>query len=261
MGTNEFTTFSSQRQGHHNRLQLQRACFPKSAIWEYGWIPKTRDRSGNAMSRIVVMGGSSGVGLQTVKALLKEGHEVVAFSRSAKKLQLNDPKLAKISGDATRESDVRTVIEGADAVVQALGVPMNLKLITGPINLFSSATETLISIMESTGVRRLIAVTGFGAGDSEAAINCFQKIPFSIVFGQAYRDKSVQEESIKKSDLDWTIVRPGVLTNGTLRQGYRVRQHRKEWRNGIISRAAVGDYISRIVNDPDTHGTDPVLAN
>ena len=213
------------------------------------------------MSRIVVMGGSSGIGLQTVKALLKEGHEVVAFSRSANKLQLNDPKLSKISGDATSESDVRTAIEGAYAVVQAIGVPMNLKLITGPINLFSSSTETLISIMESTGVRRLIAVTGFGAGDSEAAINCFQKIPFNILFGQAYRDKSMQEESIKKSDLDWTIVRPGVLTNGTLRQGYRVRQHRKEWRNGIISRAAVGDYISRIVNDPDTHGTDPVLAN
>lgn len=213
------------------------------------------------MSRIVVMGGSGGIGLETVKALLKEGHEVVAFSRRAKKLHLKDLKLLKISGDATSEDDVRAAIEGADAVVQALGVPMNLKLITGPIHLFSSATQTLVPIMESMGVRRLIAVTGFGAGDSEAAINCFQKIPFNIIFGQAYRDKSIQEENIKTSGLDWTIVRPGVLTNGALRQGYRVRLRRKEWRNGTIPRAAVADYISRILNDPDTYRTDPVLAN
>jgi putative NADH-flavin reductase len=213
------------------------------------------------MSRIVVMGGSRGIGLETVKALLRDGHEVVAFSRGAEKLKLNDPALLKISGDATNESDVQMAIVGADIVVQALGVPVNLQLITGPIDLFSSATQTLISVMESTGVRRLIAITGFGAGDSEGAVNCFQKIPFNIIFGHAYRDKSIQEKNIKKSGLDWTILRPGILTNGPLKPGYRVRQHRKEWRNGIIPRAAVADYISRILNDSGTHGTDPVLAN
>ena len=213
------------------------------------------------MSRIVVMGGSRGIGLETVKALLKEDHEVVAFSRGAERLQLKHPRLLKVSGDATSERDVQMAIVGADIVVQALGVPINLQLITGPINLFSSATQTLISVMESTGVRRLIAITGFGAGDSEGAVNCFQKIPFNIVFGHAYRDKSIQEKDIKESDLDWTILRPGILTNGPLKPGYRVRQHRKEWRNGIISRAAVADYISRILNDPSTYGTDPVLAN
>jgi putative NADH-flavin reductase len=162
------------------------------------------------MSRVVVMGGSRGIGLETVKALLKDDHEVVLFSRGAKSLQLNDTKLVKVSGDATSKDDVQAEIEGADAVVQALGVPMNIKLITGPINLFSSATQNLISAMEIKGVRRLIAVTGFGAGDSEAAISCYQKIPFKIVFGQAYHDKSLQEKSIKESGLDWTIVRPGI---------------------------------------------------
>ena len=54
-------------------------------------------------------------------------------------------------------------------------------------------------------INRLIAVTGF-AGDSMAAISCFQKVPFNIVFGQ-YRDKSAQEALIKDPTLDWTIVR------------------------------------------------------
>ena len=115
--------------------------------------------------------------------------------------------------------------------------------------------------MESLGVRRLIAVTGFGAGGSRSTINCLQRIPFNIIFGQAYRDKSIQEENIKESSLDWTIVRPGSLTNGHLKLGYCVRQHRKRWRNGTIPRVAVADYISRILNDSKTYGTDPVLTN
>ena len=61
-------------------------------------------------------------------------------------------------------------------------------------------------------MKRLICVTGFGAGDSRASISCLQRLPFQMVFGRAYADKSVQERLIKDSSLDWTIVRPGVLT-------------------------------------------------
>ena len=213
------------------------------------------------MSRIVVIGGSRGIGLETVKALLKGGHEVIAFSRSANKLKFNDPALLKITGDATNESDVLTAIEKADIVVQTLGVPLNLNLITGPINLFSVSTKILIPIMERKGIRRLIAVTGFGAGVSESAINCFQKVPFNIIFGHAYSDKSIQEEHIKKSGLDWTIVRPGILINGPIKPGYKVRYNQEEWRNGIVSRAAVADYILRVLVDRNTYGTEPVLTN
>ena len=68
--------------------------------------------------------------------------------------------------------------------------------------------------MRPQGVKRLISVTGFGAGDSRASINCHQLLPFRFFFGRAYDDKDVQERLIKDSALDWTIVRPGLLTNG-----------------------------------------------
>ena len=132
------------------------------------------------------MGGSSGIGLEPVKALLDRGHDVIAFSRGAKNLRLDHPKLVRTSGDATNTDEVRNAINDADAVIQALGVPVSLKLITGPIDLFSLATKTLIPIMEEMEVKRLIAVTGFGAGNSNEAINCVQRIPFNIIFGHAY---------------------------------------------------------------------------
>ncbi len=213
------------------------------------------------MSRVVVMGGSRGIGLETVKALLERGHHVIAFSRGANSLQLDHPKLTRVSGDAKNADDTRAALKDADVVVQALGVPVSLKLFTGPIDLFSSATRTLVPVMEDMNINRLIAVTGFGAGDSKDAISCVQKVPFNIFFGQAYRDKSAQEALIKNSTLDWTIVRPGVLTNQRLKRPYRVRTQPLEWRNGIISRAAVADYIASAIDDPATIGAQPVLAN
>ena len=128
------------------------------------------------MSRALVMGGSSGIGLETVKALLDRGHDVIAFSRGAKNLRLDHPKLVRISGDATNTAEVRNAVNDADAVIQALGVPVSLKLLTGPIDLFSSATKTLIPIMEEMDIKRLIAVTGFGAGNSNEAIKSISDI-------------------------------------------------------------------------------------
>ena len=213
------------------------------------------------MSRILVMGASRGIGLETVKSLLDAEHEVVAFSRSAETLNLDSPALQKISGDALNHDDVQIATEKVDVVIQTLGVPLNLNLITGPIDLFSTATQTLIPIMQSKGIQRLIAVTGFGAGDSENAIHCLQKIPFDLVFGRAYSDKSIQEKIIKRSGLNWTIIRPGVLTNSSLISGYRIHQNRNNWRNGIVSRAAVADYIRQILDDPASFKTEPVITS
>ena len=213
------------------------------------------------MSKIVVMGGSHGIGLETVKTLLQQDHHVTLFSRGATKVKLSNPNLRLIAGDALNKVDVNAVIEANDTVVQTLGVPFNFRLITGPINLFSSATQILITAMENTNTRRLIAVTGFGAGDSYQAINCLQKLPFEILFGNAYRDKSIQETLIKNSNLDWTLVRPCVLTDQRLKGSYRVRLNPSDWRNGIVPRAAVADFIASAINDPEMIGAEPVLSN
>tara|TARA_B100001093_G_C26802077_1_gene1003874 strand:- start:1251 stop:1892 length:642 start_codon:yes stop_codon:yes gene_type:complete len=213
------------------------------------------------MSKIVVMGGSRGIGIETVKVLLERGHQVTAFSRSASDFGDGNPNFKHVCGDACNPADVCAVVESNEVVIQTLGVPLNLKLITGPIDLFSKSTRILIDAMEHAKVRRLISVTGFGAGSSFQSINCFQKIPFQICFGVAYRDKSIQETLIKNSSLDWTIVRPGVLTNQKLSKPYTIRLHPTEWRNGVISRSAVADFIASAVDDPKMFGAEPVLAN
>ncbi|MEM7000658.1 MAG: NAD(P)H-binding protein [Pseudomonadota bacterium] len=213
------------------------------------------------MQKILVMGGSSGIGLATVNAALNAGFSVRMFSRHADTSPLTHPRLERVAGDALSSAAVTDALEGVDAVVQSLGVPFNLRLFTGPIELFSTATETLLPAMQQQGATRLLAVTGFGAGTSQAAIHPLQRAGFNLVFGRAYADKSRQEEMIVNSALDWTIVRPGVLTNGSARSSYQALLTPDTWRNGIISRASVADFIVSSLQDPQWRHKSPVLIN
>lgn len=213
------------------------------------------------MTSLLVIGGSKGIGLETVKRALDEGCSVKAMARSAHELQLEHERLEKFSGDALERRDLVTALDGVDTVVTALGLPLNRQTITKPVNLFSASTEALLDVMKEGAARRLIAVTGFGAGDCGAQLSRLERIPFRLVFGRIYDDKSRQEDLIKSSGLDWTIARPGILTRGSRRGTYRVLLEPSSWRNGVISRADVADYIVSAIDDPATIGTSPVLVN
>ncbi|MEL7491973.1 MAG: SDR family oxidoreductase [Pseudomonadota bacterium] len=208
---------------------------------------------------ILVIGASRGIGLATVKQALSAGHRVRALARSAQRIDIRHEGFEAYAGDALDQKTIEGALEGVDAVVQALGVPLDQKLLTGPISLFSKATEMLTPAMEAAGVKRLISVTGFGAGESRAAISPLERLPFLAVFGRAYDDKSRQEDLIKASALDWTIVRPGVLTNGRQTQKYRVLINSSDWRNGVISRGDVAHFILRQLEDPTLVGAAPVI--
>jgi len=154
---------------------------------------------------------------------------------------------------------VEAALAGVDAVIVTLGV--GLGELFKPVHLFSEATRVLITAMKDQGVNRLICVTGFGAGDSSASIGLLQRVPFQIVFGLAYDDKSLQEKLIKESGLDWTIVRPGVLLNGRQTGRYKVLRKPSEWRNGLISRSNVADFLVKQIEDRTFINGTPVLVN
>ncbi len=202
------------------------------------------------MERILVMGASKGIGLETVKKAINSRHLVRAFARSANDISLDHPELEKFRGNALDRDDVCAALKDVDVVVQTLGV--GLKELFAPVSLFSEATKLLLPAMKSSGVKRLICVTGFGAGDSSQSISAFQRLPFDAVFGRAYADKTIQEYLIKSSDLDWTIVRPGVLTGNFCAGSYQALDQPKDWRNGIIARSDVADFCIKQITDSES---------
>ncbi len=192
--------------------------------------------------KILVIGASRGIGLETVKAALSAGHQVRALARSASGIPLEDPRLEKLSGDALDRSGIEAAIAGVDAVVQVLGLAMGPGYLTGT-DLFSKATRLLVDAMTANGPKRLVVVTGFGAGDSRPYLGPLYAIPFMVVLKRVYDDKDVQERIVRGSPLDWTIMRPGILKDGPATHRARVLPDPKDWRPGPVRRADVAAAI------------------
>jgi len=157
---------------------------------------------------ITIFGATGMVGKQLVKQAIHNGHTVKAFGRNVYTSGFEENKnLHLIQGALFDEGQVYKAIKGSDAVLSALGGSFD-----GTDKSRSLGIKNVISQMQKTGVKRLIAVGGKGVLDSgegemimEDPTFPRQYIPVSIEHFKAY-------EFIKSSDLDWTFVgSPDIL--------------------------------------------------
>jgi putative NADH-flavin reductase len=211
------------------------------------------------MATVLIIGASRGIGLEAVRRALQAGHAVRALARSARRISINHANLTKVSADALNQGALADALVGVDAVIQTVGVRAGPDMIVKPVHLFSDATRTLVTAMKEAGVKRLISVTGFGAGDSRNRGGCLYDLPLRLFLGRVYDDKDEQEELIRESGLDWVIARPVVLFDGSRTGRYRVLVEPRSWRVGFISRADVADFLVRQIDDDAYLGKTPVL--
>ncbi|ARE41417.1 Flavin reductase [Rhodovulum sp. P5] len=208
--------------------------------------------------KLLVVGASKGIGFETVTYALERGHEVRALARSADKMALDHSRLDKIAGDARNPEDIAAAVTGVDAAIMTIGLPKNMETLKRT-TLFSDATRVLLTAMSGAGVKRLLVVTGFGAGDSKAKFSFVEKLPFDALLGRAYADKTVQEELIMASDLDWTIARPGILFSRPMTGEYEVLVKPETWHQGLMSRANVAHFLIHAAEDGTYVHQTPVL--
>ena len=213
------------------------------------------------MTNLLVIGASGGIGLAAVRAALAAGHHVRGLSRRAAQIGIDDPAFTPVPGDATYRDAVAGALDGIDAVIFALGVPKSLQRTLRPVTIVSEATQATIAAMEAAGVRRLVAVTGFGAGESRHAMSLLERVPHRMLLGHAYDDKDRQEGLIRASRLDWLILRPTILTNRPARGAVKLLRDPAAWRNGLISRADVAEVLGRAAARPTLSHEAPVLTN
>jgi putative NADH-flavin reductase len=212
------------------------------------------------MAKLLVIGASRGIGLETVKAALRASHNVRALARSAASIPIQDASLQKVSGDALDSDMIRNVLQSIDVVVQTLGVDYSPRAFFERTTLFSKSTRILVEAMKATEVKRLITVTGLGAGGSRGYGGLiFDAVVFPLFLKRVYDDKDVQEWIIRSSGLDWTIVRPGMLTNGAATGCYRVLTASRDWQFGAISRTDVADFLVGQIDERTLIGATPLL--
>jgi putative NADH-flavin reductase len=205
------------------------------------------------------MGATSGIGALAVSEAVARGLPVRAFARSADTLGTSE-LLEPFRGDARSAQDLGAALSGVRAVIYALGIKERLAMLWEEETLFSETTALLLDAMKTTETRRLVVVTGFGAGRSRSAMSALERIGHKAILGKPYADKDRQEALITSSDLDWTIARPVILRNGPKSGRMKVLRDPSTWRNGLVSRADVASYLVDAIEDDLDIRADVVLA-
>jgi putative NADH-flavin reductase len=189
---------------------------------------------------LLIIGATRGIGRCLLEQALAAGHAVTALVRHPQRLAQNEERLRVIQGDILDPEAVERAVVGQEAVCITIGIGITL----GPVQVFSQGTANVLAAMRRQNVRRLICITGIGAGDSQGHGGFFyDRIIHPLLLKTLYADKDRQEALIRASDADWTIVRPGFLTHGPLTRKYRVITDLRGISAGKISRADVADFI------------------
>lgn len=189
--------------------------------------------------KVVVFGASGGTGLEVLKQALAAGHEVLAFVRPAAPLPLAHPRLRRCEGSVFDPQAVSRAVGGQDAVVCALGAKGVART-----TVRAEGTKTIVAAMQQRAVRRLVVVSTLGAGESWRQLSSLQRALFALLLRHAKADHDEQEAAVRASNLEWTLVRPGELTNKLSTGRYALST---DGRGGArrISRADVADVIVR----------------
>jgi putative NADH-flavin reductase len=205
---------------------------------------------------LLILGASRGIGLQLLQQSLQAGHVITAVARHVQDLASHPERLRTISGDILDAGMIREAMAGQEAVCLTIGVGVTFK----PVTVFSQGTKNVLAAMAEHGVRRLICITGIGAGDSKGHGGfLYDRIFRPLLLKTIYEDKDRQEALIKASGTDWTIVRPGFLTNGPLTGNYRVLTDVSGVTAGKISRADVAHFLLAELSANRYLGQTPLL--
>lgn len=181
--------------------------------------------------------GGSGVGAETLKLALAEKRPVIAIVRSAQAAAELEKKGVRVfKGDACNSS----VVAGACCAAGPNAIAISS--MGGDRDYL--AHRTVIDEAENAGLRRMILVTSLGCGDSWRFLSPRAK----AAFGQAVQEKSLAENWLQTSRLEYAILRPGGLLNGNA-TGKARRIQDKEC-HGFVRRADVAAHIHELAHMP-----------
>lgn len=162
---------------------------------------------------IAIFGGSGATGTALIRHALIRGIKVRALVRNANAMNVKSGLVVATEGSLSSAAHVGLCLKGCDAAICVFGQrpPYN--------DVFcAAATRTIVASMQRLGIKRLVCQTGGMVGEYPAN----RTLPFRLMVAMFNRrlplvanDRTGQETAVKRSGLDWTIVKPSRLTNGT----------------------------------------------
>jgi len=201
--------------------------------------------------KLAVFGATGGTGRSLVQQALAQGHAVTALVRDPERAAL-PTEVGVVAGDVRDAAPVGEVVAGVDAVLSCLGASLPASMgARGMVG--TDGVPVIIEAMKRHGVRRLIAVSAFGAGDSKPQISLMFRNAMATMLRGIYKDKNGMEPVIQGSEVDWTILRPTNLTDGPRTGQVVFDPADKLGVRDRIARADVAEVMLRVLPDRAFH--------
>jgi putative NADH-flavin reductase len=194
---------------------------------------------------LVIFGASGATGRELVSQALNRGHLVTAFVRTPSKLTLTHERLKIVQGDVINYPQVEDAVKNQQAVISALGVSKLLR----PDPAVVQGVQHIVQAMEKQQVTRLVYQSAFAVPENRSELGFFVDKVLGFVLRNEVGDHAIKEALIRKSSLEYILVRPSTLTNGPItgkcRHGERILSSSLI---SPISRADVADFMLRQVS-------------
>ena len=191
---------------------------------------------------IGVLGASGRTGIYVIQELQSRDSNIRAFSRNIEKAKENvSGDFEWVYADVTKPETLTVALQGVDILISTIGSTGgdNSELIDyqGSINFVEAAKES--------GVKHIIYMSSIGAGGAEN----FSTVILNLVTDKAMKWKSLGEEYIRNSSINFTIVRPGGLRGDPGALGIKLAQG--DQIIGWIPRGDVASVLVESIYNPD----------
>ncbi|HEY3563056.1 MAG TPA: NAD(P)H-binding protein [Kribbella sp.] len=222
--------------------------------------------------KLVVFGASGRIGTELVRQAVAAGHAVTAVVREGSSLQVPLPELRLVaarSGVAGGRAEVVTadvmdprsiapILSGHDAVLSALGPRPK-----GPSDVLARSARSVLQAMGDSDVRRflVVSVAGIHSGGDGPVTKYVVKPIIQRILRESFADARRMEELVGASPLDWTIVCPPRLTNGTGKGTIRSNTEGTVRGGFTITRADVATYMLTAIEDATLIRKTALIAN
>jgi uncharacterized protein YbjT (DUF2867 family) len=182
---------------------------------------------------LLVLGATGRTGRLVVEQALAAGHTVTALVRSPEKLTMRNSNLRVVTGEATDTLAVSRALEGVDAVISTLG---------GNGSVIADSTQAIVAAARAEGVSRVVVLSSWLV--ERDRMDAVTRLLTGIAMGPVIRDHTAGDQALRRSDLEWTIVYPSMLTDDPADGSVAVlpeRAKRRVWQK--ISRADVAAWM------------------
>lgn len=208
--------------------------------------------------KLAIFGGTGRTGQHLVRQALDAGHQVNMLARDPAKVNVQNSSLVITQGDVTDAACVEQTIAGTDAVLSVLSPTENV-----PDYKVSRGTQHILAAMKKHHIRRLIISAGAGVGDpldAPTVVNKLINMLLKLLSRHVYEDMLRTVDTVRASEVDWTVVRVPMLTDepGT---GKMTVAYVGKGMGMKLSREDMARFILNLVEDSTYLRQSPAISN